>query len=172
MWLTYYCWCQIIYWHLTPSFARRSDTSMTNIIGQVAGGTISNGQGCYGASLLPDTFKKKIVNTGWGSLCAEMMVFPYSPPQRLEANESPLFVAVLAALLLLSIEIFYSEVELFSYFFSFFSPAFSWVILNRKPLQRRVVFFNQPNSKSKSRRWLHWTMQKMCCKSQTWNNRQ
>ena len=31
---------------------------MTNIIGQVAGGTISNGQGCYGASLLPDTFKK------------------------------------------------------------------------------------------------------------------
>ena len=31
---------------------------MTNIIGQVAGGTVSNGQGCYGASLLPDTFKK------------------------------------------------------------------------------------------------------------------
>ena len=31
---------------------------MTNIIGHVAGGTISNGQGCYGASLLPDTFKK------------------------------------------------------------------------------------------------------------------
>ena len=31
---------------------------MTNIIGQVAGGTISNGQGCYGASLLPDTFKE------------------------------------------------------------------------------------------------------------------
>ena len=31
---------------------------MTNIIGQVAGGTISNGQGWYGASLLPDTFKK------------------------------------------------------------------------------------------------------------------
>ena len=31
---------------------------MTNIIGQVTGGTISNGQGCYGASLLPDTFKK------------------------------------------------------------------------------------------------------------------
>ena len=31
---------------------------MTNIIGQVAGGTISNGQGCYGACLLPDTFKK------------------------------------------------------------------------------------------------------------------
>ena len=30
---------------------------MTNIIGQVPGGTISNGQGCYGASLLPDTFK-------------------------------------------------------------------------------------------------------------------
>ena len=31
---------------------------MANIIGQVAGGTISNGQGCYGASLLPVTFKK------------------------------------------------------------------------------------------------------------------
>ena len=27
-------------------------------IGQVTGGTISNGQGCYGASLLLDTFKK------------------------------------------------------------------------------------------------------------------
>ena len=34
---------------------------MTNIIGQVAGGTISNGQGCYGASLLPDTFKKVLL---------------------------------------------------------------------------------------------------------------
>ena len=31
---------------------------MTNITGQVAGGIISNGQGCYGAFLLPDTFKK------------------------------------------------------------------------------------------------------------------
>ena len=31
---------------------------MTNIIGQVAGGTISNGQGCHGASLLTDTVKK------------------------------------------------------------------------------------------------------------------
>ena len=33
---------------------------MTNI-GQVAGGTISNGQGCYGASLLPDSFKKNLL---------------------------------------------------------------------------------------------------------------
>ena len=34
---------------------------MTGIIGQVAGGTISNGQGCHGVSLLPDTFKEKFV---------------------------------------------------------------------------------------------------------------
>ena len=43
---------------------------------------------------------------------AEMMVFPYSPPQRLEANESPLFVdfsgcvAAVADRMLLHIEIF------------------------------------------------------------------
>ena len=78
-----------------------------------------------------------------------MMVFPYSPPQRLKANESPLFVDVSGCVAAVAHRNFYSEVELFSYFFSFFSPDFSPVILKPKPMQRRVVFLNQPNSKSK-----------------------
>ena len=89
------------------------------------------------------------------------MVFPYSPPQRLEANELPLFVNVSGCVAAVAHRNFYSEVELFSYFFSFFPPAFPPVILNPKPLQRRVVFLNQPNSKSKSRRWRDCIMQKM-----------
>ena len=99
---------------------------------------------------------------------AEMMVFPYSPLQRLEANKLPLFVDVSGCVAAVTHRNFYSEVELFS----FFSPAFSPVILNPKPLQRRVVLLNQPNSKSKSRRWHDCIMHKICCKSQTQNNRQ
>ena len=98
---------------------------------------------------------------------AEMMVFPYSPLRRLEANESPLFVDVSGCVAAVAHRNFYSEVELFSYFFAFFSPAFLPVILNPKPLQRRIVLLNQPNSKSKSRRWRDCIMQKICCKSQT-----
>ena len=44
--------------------------------------------------------------------------------------------------------------------------GFSPVILNPKPLQRKVVVLKQPNSKSKSRRWRDCIMQKICCKSQ------
>ena len=99
---------------------------------------------------------------------AEMMVFPYAPPQRLEANESLLFVDVSGCVAAVAHRNFYSEVELFSYFFLFFSPAFSPAILNPKPLQRRVVLLqNQPNNKSKSRRWRDCIMLKICCKSQT-----
>ena len=98
---------------------------------------------------------------------AEMMVFPYSPPQRLEANESPLFVDVSGCVAAVAHRNFYSEVELFSRFFLVLFPCFPPVILNPKPLQRRVVLLNQPNSKSKSRRWGDSIMQKICCKSQT-----
>ena len=57
---------------------------------------------------------------------AEMMVFPYSPLQRLEANESPLFVDVSGCVAAVAHRNFYSEVELFSYFFLFFSYFFSF----------------------------------------------
>ena len=55
---------------------------------------------------------------------AEMMVFPYSPPQRLEANESHLFVDVSGCVAAVAHRNFYSEVELFSYFFLVLFPCF------------------------------------------------
>ena len=85
----------------------------------------------------------------------------------LEANELPLFVDVSGRVAAVAHINFIVKLSSSRIFFSFFSPAFSPVILNPKPLQRRVVFLNQPNSKSKSRRWCDRIMQKICCKSQT-----
>ena len=90
---------------------------------------------------------------------AEMM--PLLSSAEVRSKESSLFVDVSGCVAAVAHRNFYGEVELFSYFFSFFSPAFSPVILNPKPLQRRVVLFNQPNSKSKSRRWRDCIMQKI-----------
>ena len=51
---------------------------MTNVIGQVAGGTITNGQGCYGASLLPDTFKKILLTLAEDRCVQVIIIFKFS----------------------------------------------------------------------------------------------
>ena len=78
MWLTYHCWCQVTCLHSTPLFVRRPDTSMTDIIGQVAGGT-HHGQGCHCASLAEDRCERRtnpfVYEKFWKKACLPSLMF-------------------------------------------------------------------------------------------------
>ena len=64
---------------------------MTNIIGQVAGGTISNGQGCYGASLLPDTFRKVLLTLAEDRCASKQQGSPQKTRQLVNVQHVRLF---------------------------------------------------------------------------------